>query len=126
MKHQKKIDPEIFEAVKAAMLPEETTLEEADRLINGDRQASYGKPIDDFTCTGRGWGALIESWFGAHGQPDFRCPDIPAELVALMMDFLKASRESRHPKRDNRVDGPGYWGCLDLVIQERARREGTE
>ncbi len=104
----------------------ETVLQEADRLINGDRQEGYGHPLDDMTCTGRGWGALVESWFDAHGQPDFRCPDIPAELVALMMDFVKASRESRHHKRDNCVDGPGYWGCVDLIVSERQRRSTEE
>ena len=94
----------------------ESVLHEADRLINGDRQASYSHPLDDFAATGRMWGAILTGFLG------FEVPDIPAEYVALMMVGVKLSRESRHFKRDNRVDGAGYLGCEDMVIQERARR----
>lgn len=76
-------------------------------------------PLDAFSPVGRSWAALLESHFGTP------VPDIPAEIVALMMDALKANREARNPMRDNRVDGPGYWGCEDLCIQERARRFDT-
>jgi hypothetical protein len=94
----------------------ESVLEEADRLINGDRQEGYGKPLDDFGATGRIFAAILTGFLGTE------VPDIPAEYVALMMVGVKLSRESRHHKRDNVVDGAGYLGCLDLVIQERARR----
>ncbi len=47
---------------------------------------------------------------------------IPPELVGLMMVGVKISREVNHPKRDNRVDGAGYFNCVDMVIEERARR----
>jgi Domain of unknown function (DUF6378) len=94
----------------------ETILEEADRLINGDRQVAYSHPLDDFTATGRVWGAILSGFLGQE------VPDIPAEYVAMMMVGVKLSRESRHLKRDNRVDGCGYFGCEDLVIQERERR----
>jgi hypothetical protein len=94
----------------------ESVLHEADRLINGERQASYSHPLDDFTATGRMFAAILTGFLG------FEVPDIPAEYVALMMVGVKLSRESRHFKRDNRVDGPGYWGCEDMVIEERARR----
>jgi Domain of unknown function (DUF6378) len=120
MKHLKK------KTVKAIMtsieaMREETILEEADRLINGPRQVSYSHPLDDFTATGRVWAAILG------GVLKTEVPDIPAEYVALMMVGVKLSRESRHFMRDNRVDGAGYLGCEDLVIQERARREkGTE
>jgi hypothetical protein len=39
------------------------------------------------------------------------------------MDLLKVAREAHQPKRDNRVDGPGYWKCLDLILAERERRK---
>ena len=104
----------------------ESVLQEAERLINGPRQAGYGHPLDDYDCTGRLWSAMIESYFRAHGLPDFRCPDIPAELGTLMMVGVKISRETRHETRDNTVDSAGYVGCHDLVIQERARRAGSK
>jgi len=99
---------------------DETVLQEADRLINGDRQAAYAHPLDDLTATGRMWGAILTGFLGRE------IPDIPAEYVALMMVGVKLSRESRHFKRDNRVDGPGYWGCEDMIIQERQRRSTEE
>jgi Domain of unknown function (DUF6378) len=108
-------------AAKAAMKAnQESVLQEADRLINGDRQAAYSTPLDDFTATGRMWGAILTGFLG------HEVPDIPAEYVAQMMVAVKLSRESRHFKRDNRVDGAGYLGCEELVIQERARREGAK
>lgn len=89
---------------------EETVLEEAQRLIYGDRNEAYGHPLDDFTRTGRMWGAILG------------IPDIPPEHVGLCMSAVKISREVNAPKRDNRVDGPGYWGCVDMIHEERARR----
>ena len=88
----------------------ESVLQEADHLINGPRQGAYGHPLDDFTKTGRIWGAILG------------IPDVPAEKVALCMTGVKISREVNLPKRDNRVDGAGYWGCLDKVVEERERR----
>ena len=38
------------------------------------------------------------------------------------MTGVKISREVNQPKRDNRTDGAGYWGCLDKVVEERKRR----
>jgi len=35
---------------------------------------------------------------------------------------LKISREVNKPKRDNRVDGAGYFETLDMVRQEADRR----
>lgn len=99
---------------------DETTLGEADRLINGARQADYGHPFDDFTVSGRVLAAYLSAWLG------YEVPDVPPEIVALFMaGGVKASREIHRPKRDNRVDGPGYWGCLDMVVDERARREAA-
>ena len=39
------------------------------------------------------------------------------------MIAVKISRESRIGKRDNRVDMAGYAECLDMVREERFRRE---
>lgn len=90
----------------------ETILQEAERLVGGDRGEAYGHPLDDFTRTGRIWGAILG------------IPDVAPELVGLCMDGVKISREVNHPKRDNRVDGPGYWRCVDMIHSERARRAG--
>ena len=47
---------------------------------------------------------------------------ITAEQAALCMVAVKISRECHRPKRDNRVDGAGYFKVLDMIINERERR----
>lgn len=87
--------------------PPESICAEADRLVSGDRQADYGHPIEDFTRTGKMWGAILGT--------DAIAPD----KVALMMVALKISRECHKPKRDNRVDGCGYFKTLDMVRERQ-------
>lgn len=93
----------------------ETVFAEAERLTRFDRQREYGHPLDDFTCTGRIWGAILD------------VPDIPAETVALMLGAgLKGSRASRdYTKRDTTVDHIGYVGLIPEILAERARRESA-
>ena len=94
------------------VMAEPSILEEANTLVTGPRQESYGHPRDDFAATGRMWGAILT---GALGQ---KIPDVSPHTVALMMVALKLSRESRVPKRDNRVDGAGYLLTADMVVDD--------
>jgi hypothetical protein len=84
-------------------------LEEALRLTTGDRQNSYGHPLQDFTRTAELWTALLSLQ---------RRPITPEE-VALCMVMLKASREMNKHKRDNLVDMAGYVNCLDMLIKAK-------
>ena len=86
----------------------ESILEEAQRLVHGDRGEDYGHPINDFTRTGKIWSAILGI-------------NVSAEQVALCMVGVKISREVNKPKRDNRVDAAGYLETLDMVIEERDR-----
>ncbi len=88
----------------------ETALQEAQRLVYGDRGVSYGHPLDDYTRTAAIWSAIL-------GHP------VTAEQAILCMIGVKISRECHAPKRDNRVDAAGYAECLQRVADERARRE---
>lgn len=88
----------------------ETILQEAQRLVHGDRGAAYGHPLDDYTRTGRMWGAILG------------IPDIDPRLCCLMMAAVKISRETNASKRDNRVDLAGYAECADMVAEEAVRR----
>lgn len=76
---------------------------EAQNLINGARQASYGSPKQNFTAIGRIWGALLN------------IPDIAPEIVAIMMAGLKLARQSNVHKMDNLVDVIGYVGTIPLI-----------
>ena len=87
----------------------ESVLLEAQGLVHGDRQAAYGHPIEDFTRTAAMWSAIL-------GHP------ITAEQVGLCMCAVKLSRQVNLPKRDNLVDLAGYAETVQMVIDERARR----
>lgn len=93
---------------------EESILQEAERIINGQRQREYGHPLDDFgKVTG-----MINSLFADKIKDPFVADDWP-----LMMNCVKMSREVNHPQRDNMTDGAGYWGTLEKIKRERARRQ---
>lgn len=93
----------------------ETILQEAQRLVHGDRQGDYGHPLDDFTKTAMIWQAII----GHKLQPG---QNIEPEDVGLCMVGVKLSRQVNKPKRDNLTDGAGYFATVDMVITEKERR----
>ena len=88
----------------------ETILQEASRLVHGDRGESYGHPIDDFQRTAD----LFNTMRGTF---------LTAEDVALFMICVKLSREANKHKRDNLTDLCGYAETYMMVKDERYRRE---
>ncbi len=53
------------------------------------------------------------------GVPKFNFPAFDLAAARIRAELF-------HPKRDNRVDGAGYFNCLDLLIEERQRREHAQ
>ncbi len=94
----------------------ESILLEAQRLVHSDRNAVYGHPLDDFT---RIAGVLNIYLADKLNKP------LVAEDIALFNICQKLSRQSNVPKRDNLVDGAGYFETWQWLIDERKRREGT-
>lgn len=82
----------------------ESILEEAQRLVGGDRGKDYGPPDADFARTAAMWTAL-------------KGVEFEAREVAMFMICVKLSREVHRPKRDNAVDMAGYSLCLDICNQ---------
>jgi hypothetical protein len=71
----------------------------AERLVNGDRNAQYGDPRQDFQRTATMWAAYL----GVDVQP---------HDVAALMALLKLSRIRWSPqKQDSWVDLAGYAAC---------------
>ena len=95
-------------ARKAAEHVPETILEEAQRLVHGNRGADYGHPIEDYTRTGRLWGALLG------------IPDIDPRICCLMMAAMKlvAARTIREQINALRAKG--------LIEQFKVQREGSD
>lgn len=88
----------------------DSVLLEAQGLVHGDRGADYGHPLDDFSRTAAMWSAIL-------GFP------VTAEQVGLCMIAVKISRQCNASKRDNLVDISGYAETVQMVIDERKRRD---
>jgi hypothetical protein len=91
-------------------MDKESILDEAKRIVHGDRGENYGHPFEDFSRTAQIWSAILGT-------------EVTPENVALCMVGLKISREVNRPKRDNIVDGAGYFETLQMVKDERKRRK---
>lgn len=88
---------------------DENVLEEAGRIVSGDRGDDYGHPRDDFDRTAGAWSALF-GW------------DVSARQVALAMVVVKLSRLQETPlKRDSIVDIAGYARTYEMVLEREAR-----
>lgn len=88
-------------------MSDETILQEAQRLVYGDRQSAYGHPYDDYSRTARMWEAIL-------GLPAYR---ITPNVACLMMAAVKISRQVNKPKRDNMTDLAGYAACAQMCAE---------
>jgi hypothetical protein len=93
----------------------ETCLQEAQRVVYGDRGTSYGHPLDDYERTS----AMVTALLADKLKPGER---VTAEDMIRAMCCVKLSRDVHSPKRDNRTDLAGYAECLQRVTEERERR----
>lgn len=80
------------------MTKREKLLDEAKRIVCGDRDRQYGKPEDNFEKISKLW-----SYYLTH--------PISNGDVAMMMILLKVAREGEKHKHDNLVDIAGYAEC---------------
>lgn len=98
-----------------ADLREETIVDEAKRLVFGDRRDAYHHPLDDYTATAHMFNAAF-----AHKLKE----PLTAEEMMLTQVIVKVSRLSRNmTHRDSLVDIPGYALCIEESFKERERRE---
>ena len=81
-----------------------SVLHDALGSVDGDRQAMYGDPVEHAEKVAAAWRTIF-GW------------DVDGHRFALAMDVLKVIRENNRPKRDNRVDGPGWWEIADRCIR---------
>lgn len=95
---------------------EKSILEEAEELTGGARQEQYGHPIVNFQNIADLWNTFIngkyESWI-----------ELTPEDVGFLMVLVKVAREMHTPKKDNLVDGAGYFNTIQMIRNEIKNRE---
>lgn len=102
--------PAIGTVTLEAEKPAETTLGEADRIINGPRAQYYGDARTNHQRIANLWNAFLES------RPDVDRP-LGAHEVALMMVFMKVARLIESPAHhDSYVDMAGYTAITEKIV----------
>lgn len=84
--------------------PRRELLEEAADLIDGDRNVTYGSPVQNFTNIADMWTTRLKHKM----KPGEK---ITAVDVADLMVLLKVARNIANTKRDNFADAAGYAAC---------------
>lgn len=84
------------------MKKQPTILEEAQNAVYGDRQADYGTVTENFNTIAQLWSGVLKT-------------KITPEQVGLCMVQVKIARQMYKPKRDNLVDGAGYFATLEKL-----------
>lgn len=96
------IDKPEEDIVPTEALKSKTVLEEAESIINGERQVMYGSAEVSFARIAGLWDAYL----GIR---------IDTKDVAMLMMLLKIARHSHKPKRDNLVDICGYAALAEKL-----------
>lgn len=90
-------------------------LQEAMGLISGDRDNSYGDPVENFQTIADFWYVYLMRTISARGELIIKAHD-----VAVLMALVKIARMPWTPdKRDHWADLAGYTGCGWDCIQRQ-------
>lgn len=91
---------------------DQNILQEAEAIIYGDREKTYGKPSKNLACIATFWSAYLENRFGP-------ALDLAASDVAVMMTLLKVARLANSPgHRDSLTDGAAYLALVERCLSE--------
>ena len=84
------------------LIKDESILSEAERIVNGDRQADYSDPVKNFSHIASIASAIMGK-------------SVTAEECCIVMIAVKLARENYKHKRDNLVDLAGYVEILHRI-----------
>lgn len=85
-------------------------LEEAQSIIYGDREKTYGHPSVNLDNIAKFWTIYLNAKFNATKT------ELKAEDVATMMTLLKIARLMNQPDhRDSLVDAAGYLALIERI-----------
>lgn len=92
----------------------ESTLVEAERIVNGERAADYGDSTTNLTRIAGIAELLLDDseWEHLTEKREFS-----ATMIAKVLIAVKLGRERHQHKRDNLVDAAGYIELLDRCYQ---------
>ena len=83
-------------------IKDESILSEAERIVNGDRQADYSDPVANFKHISAIASAISKE-------------ELSPTTCAIVMIAVKLARENYKHKRDNLVDLAGYVEILNRI-----------
>jgi hypothetical protein len=86
-------------------------LQNADSLINGDRQQSYGHPSKNLSHIAAQWSSYLAMRHGLVFA-------LSAEDVCWMMALLKMCRQLHKANPENLIDAAGYIGLIELLNEK--------
>ena len=93
-----------------------TVLDEAQRIIHGDRNKTYGNPLGNHECTAEMMMGYLKRKYGSDAGFD-------ADDVCVFNIIQKLSRLAHTPRhRDSLIDICGYAGNLEMMEEESQRR----
>lgn len=98
-----------IEDLDRALHQGETILDEAKRLVYGNRNRHYGHPRDNFRTIAMLWTIYLKEVGVAPIEP---------RHVAMMMILMKVARDINMANRDNIVDIAGYAATADRLLEE--------
>ena len=91
------------------MIPDHISiLEEANAIIYGDREQTYGHPAKNLEAIALFWSVYLFNKYNVD-------IDLTAEDVCWMMVDLKKARQVNQHKRDNLVDAAGYVALIERI-----------
>jgi len=80
----------------------ESILQEANRIVNGERQTDYSDPVENFKQIASIASAILKK-------------ELSAKDCCVVLMAVKLARESYKHKRDNLVDLAGYTEILHRI-----------
>lgn len=84
------------------LIKDESILSEAERIVNGDRQADYSDPVANFKHISEIASAISKE-------------ELSPTTCCIVMIAVKLARENYKHKRDNLVDLAGYVEILNRI-----------
>lgn len=87
-----------------------SVLDEANTIIYGDREKTYGHPAKNLLCIAGMW----EHYLYSRGLLNTDSAGLMPQDVAIMMTLLKCARLANQPDhRDSLVDAAGYIALVE-------------